>query len=252
MFHNLTDNLNQGVKHRNNNLNFIKQYVAPCFKHIENSNLGVEMVPIVFMMKLRKQISHLRADFSKASDGNLAILKQCIEKHCQLTRYVKFAFYQLKHVPALFNFRLLNKLEFHFGPSFLFQSSLISIFLCILTFKMIRSSFLSKFNDFVYFFGFFLVMLLKIGLPCFFGQQMKTESEKILQALYDLPWYDFDLKIAKEVLIMMTRAKKDIQLRVRGAYDMDFMHLREVRIFLRFLKSLENLKISKFNEFLKF
>lgn len=89
-------------------------------------------------------------------------------------------------------------------------------------------------------------MLLKIGLPCFFGQQMKTESEKILQALYDLPWYDFDLKIAKEVLIMMTRAKEDIKLRVRGTYDMDFMHLREVRIFLKIFKKLrkfKNLKI---------
>lgn len=189
------------------------------------------MVPIVFMMKLRQQISHLCEDFSKASDGNVAILKQCIEKHCNLTRLVEFAFYQLKHVPALFNFRLLHKLEFHFGPSFLFQSSLISIFLCILTFKMIRSSFLSQFNDFIYFLGFFLVMLTKIALPCFFGQQMITESERLLQALYDLPWYEFDLKIAKNILIMMMRAGEDMKLRVRGAYDMDFMHLREVKTF---------------------
>lgn len=93
---------------------------------------------------------------------------------------------------------------------------------------MIRSSFLYQFNDFIYFFGFFLVMLIKIALPCFFGQQLITESEKIMFTVYELPWYESNLKHAKALLILMTRVCVDIKFRIRGIYDLDFMHLRGV------------------------
>lgn len=120
---------------------------------------------------------------------------------------------------------LAKKLENCFGPALLFQSSLISIFLCILVFKMIYSSILYQFNDFIYFFGFFCVTLLKIALPCFFAQQMMTESEKLIYSVYELPWYESDRKFTKNILILLTGVQRIVKLRVQGFYDMDFVHL---------------------------
>ena len=120
------------------------------------------------------------------------------------------------------------KLEDFFGPTFLIQSSMISVFLCILTFKMVSASIVYDFNEFIYYFGFFLVMILKVALPCFFGQQVINESEKILNKVYDLPWYKSDLKFRRNILIMMGRCQNEIGFTVEGFYTFDFVHLSEV------------------------
>lgn len=125
----------------------------------------------------------------------------------------------------------MKKVENCFGPALLFQSSLISIFLCILMFKMIHSSILYEFNDFMYFFGFLCVMLLKIALPCFFAQQMSNESEKLMYAAYNLPWYESNLKFAKNILILMNGVQRIVKLRIQEFYDMDFVHLGGVSYF---------------------
>lgn len=69
------------------------------------------------------------------------------------------------------------------------------------------------------------MMLLKIALPCFFAQQMMTESEKLMHGAYNLPWYENDRTLAKNILILMPGVQRILKLRVRGFYDMDFVHL---------------------------
>jgi hypothetical protein len=75
-------------------------------------------------------------------------------------------------------------------------------------------------------------MLLKIALPCFFAQQMMTESERLVYEAYDLPWYKNDRMFAKNILILMTGVQRTVKLRVQGFYDMDFVHLGGVSFIL--------------------
>lgn len=186
------------------------------------------MLPIICLMKLKLQISQLCKELKNASNGDLDILKVCVEKHCNLVRYNIEIKKSANFSNYFFLSSLVRKVENCFGPALLFQSSLISIFLCILMFKMIHSSVIYQFNDFIYFFGFFCVMLLKIALPCFFAQQMMTESEKLVYAAYNLPWFESDRKFAKNILILMAGVQRIVKLRIHGFYDMDFIHLGSV------------------------
>ncbi|KAL7024631.1 hypothetical protein ACKWTF_013136 [Chironomus riparius] len=136
------------------------------------------------------------------------------------------------------------KLEHIFGPSFLIQSSMISAFLCILTFKMVSASIVYDFNEFIYYFGFFLVMILKVALPCYFGQQVINESERIFHKVYDLPWYENNLKFRRNIMIMMERCQNEIAFTIEGFYTFDFVHLSEIiqlaYSFYSMLRSFEN------------
>ena len=125
---------------------------------------------------------------------------------------------------------VMCKLEHIFGPLFLIQSSMISAILCILTFKMVSASIVYDFNEFIYYFGFFLVMILKVALPCYFGQRVINESEKIFSKVYDLPWYENNLKFRRSIMIMMERCQNEIAFTIEGFYTFDFVHLSEVCI----------------------
>lgn len=57
---------------------------------------------------------------------------------------------------------------------------------------------------------------------------MITESEKIMFAIYELPWYDMSMRERKVILILLTRCSENIKMRIRGVFDLDFMHLRGV------------------------
>jgi hypothetical protein len=102
---------------------------------------------------------------------------------------------------------------------------MISIFLCILTFQMISASALHNCNDFIYFLGFFFVMLMKIALPCHFGQQVIDESERIRHAVYDLPWYAMDMKLRRSVMVMMEKCQNELELEIQGFFVFNFVHL---------------------------
>ncbi|KAG5671107.1 hypothetical protein PVAND_001321 [Polypedilum vanderplanki] len=168
---------------------------------------GVEMVPIIFLLKMKYQIAQLRKNINKIKNRNIEAIKNCVDFQIKIERIMK-------------------KLEFYYGPTFLIQSSMISIFLCILTFQMISATTHQNYNDFIYSFGFFIVMLMKIALPCFFSQQVIDESRKILYAVYALPWYDnVDMKFRRTVLIMMEKCQHDITMRIQGFFDFNLVHL---------------------------
>lgn len=71
-------------------------------------------------------------------------------------------------------------------------------------------------------------MLLKEALPCFFGQQVINESEKILEYVYDLPWYETSAEHRRNLIILMERCQNEITFTVQGFYTFDFIHLSEV------------------------
>lgn len=61
------------------------------------------MIPIIFMMKIKQHISYLREDISIVRNGNMRFLRECVEKHCQLTRFVfENTCAKFNQYPALF------------------------------------------------------------------------------------------------------------------------------------------------------
>jgi hypothetical protein len=95
---------------------------------------------------------------------------------------------------------------------------------------MVSASIVTNTNEFLYYFGFFVVMILKVALPCFFGQQVINESEKIFDTVYDLPWYESDMKFRRNIMVMMERCQNEIAFTVEGFYTFDFVHLSEVSL----------------------
>jgi 7tm Odorant receptor len=111
----------------------------------------------------------------------------------------------------------------------LVQSTLISFFLCVLVFKMIHSSIQENPSDFIYFLGFAAVMLSKISIPHYYGQQIISKSEEIVNALYEAAWYEKDGKQRKNLVLMMIRNQKTLKINVKGFYDLDLKNLGLVR-----------------------
>jgi hypothetical protein len=167
------------------------------------------MIPIVCKMKIASQIKNLRRQFSRVNDRNFNLLKKCVIEHRQIVRFVQ-------------------KLDVYFGASYLIETSLIGIFLCILTFKLIIASNHYDVNEFIYFFGFAFVMLIKIALPCHFGQQIIDESDELMFTIYDLPWYESNIKFRHCVMILMERTQKCIKVRIQGLYDFDYIYFSAV------------------------
>lgn len=155
-------------------------------------------------------------------------LKFLVEYQLEILEYVihfefpfeKFFFYRIHS--------LQRRVESCFGSTLLLQSSSISFFLCILVYGVINSSAKENPYIFIYFIGFTLLAFSKISIPHFLGQRVINQSGKLVNALYEKPWYDYNILQRKSLQTLMIYNQKCSKINVEGFYDLDFENLGKV------------------------
>lgn len=122
--------------------------------------------------------------------------------------------------------RLQRKIESCYGSVLLLQSSSISFFICILVYRLVRST--TDPDVFIYFTGFSFVALSKISIPHYFGQRVINANEDLVNVLYSLSWYQFNRLQRKSLLTLMICSQKHVKINVMGFYDLNLDSLGKV------------------------
>lgn len=64
--------------------------------------------------------------------------------------------------------------------------------------------------------GQIVCITLEIGLPCYYGERVRTSYEDLAQAIYKLKWYEQDIRFQRVFILFLKRAQKDTCLMAGG------------------------------------
>lgn len=64
--------------------------------------------------------------------------------------------------------------------------------------------------------AFFVLIVGSLLVYCFYGEKVANESDSIGVYLYDLPWYDMDLKCKTIIWQMLMRTQKTVYFTASG------------------------------------
>jgi hypothetical protein len=105
---------------------------------------------------------------------------------------------------------------------------MMSFFLCIMLYQTVQSSIDQNLVDGIYFGGFAIVMFSKTALTHLYGQEIKTKSEEVLNALYEVSWTEHDQQKKKDLIMLMIYNQKIMKINVMGFYDLDLKNFAKV------------------------
>lgn len=197
----------------------------------------IEILPLIFVWILTPQISV--GIFFIASNTLLStiVVVVCIEfdilrKHLQKWKKTeKFNDLIVRHNELL---QIVEKMEEILSPIFFFNFILSSIVICFNAFHL-SISFSQSFS--ISFVNVFILMgaTMIIGLQCFFGQLIKDASENVSNEIYAMAWEDIkDIKVKKQLLIMLMRAQKPATLTIWKFADVSLERFTSVRRIILF------------------
>ncbi|XP_018397688.1 PREDICTED: uncharacterized protein LOC108775736 [Cyphomyrmex costatus] len=75
---------------------------------------------------------------------------------------------------------------------------------------------------------FVVVLLIQLFLYCFAGQTLEFQSQGLASAIYDLPWYNFDLNVMKNLPLMILRSTNPHQLTAGKFLAINFISFKEI------------------------
>uniref|UniRef100_A0A3F2ZD76 Odorant receptor n=1 Tax=Lutzomyia longipalpis TaxID=7200 RepID=A0A3F2ZD76_LUTLO len=105
--------------------------------------------------------------------------------------------------------------------------SLMQLCFSTLTFLVILFV-IQLFPDNLLLYSMLITLLTQLGLLCFFGEIVRSESEEIFINLYQTNWYDLSLKEQRIILLMMANSCKVIGLKAGGLYEIGLMSLVQI------------------------
>jgi 7tm Odorant receptor len=80
--------------------------------------------------------------------------------------------------------------------------------------------------------AFGVLMTMLNWLPCFIGDKIETNSQKLIQKLYQSNWLAFDTKKRKDLILMQTILQvKPIKVKVAESAPVNFESLLKVMHF---------------------
>jgi len=75
---------------------------------------------------------------------------------------------------------------------------------------------------------FIVVLLTQLFLYCFAGQMLEFQSQGLASAIYDSPWYSFNVNVMKSLPLMILRSANPHQLTAGKFLAMNFMSFKEI------------------------
>ncbi|XP_028050933.2 odorant receptor 22c [Monomorium pharaonis] len=73
-----------------------------------------------------------------------------------------------------------------------------------------------------------IVLLVQLFLYCFAGQTLEFQSGELASAIYDTPWYTFDVSVMKSLPLMILRAANPHCLTAGKFLAINFMSFKEI------------------------
>jgi 7tm Odorant receptor len=140
---------------------------------------------------------------------------------------------KVKRLPVLIDrynsiFGTVKDVEGIFSPYFLVSLVLNSLCICVNLFQVASLADLLK-NGLNLLMC--ILMLLLIGMICFYGQMLLDASEKIHMEVFDCGWEGFeDVRLKKMIQFMLMRSQKPQKLTFMGFSDINVEQFRGVRI----------------------
>ncbi|EFN89550.1 Odorant receptor 47a [Harpegnathos saltator] len=73
-----------------------------------------------------------------------------------------------------------------------------------------------------------VILLVQLFIYCFAGQILEFQSEGLAYAIYESPWYCFDVGVMKSLPLMILRATNPHQLTAGKFLVINFMSFKEI------------------------
>ncbi|KAL6446792.1 hypothetical protein ACFW04_001312 [Cataglyphis niger] len=73
-----------------------------------------------------------------------------------------------------------------------------------------------------------LTMLVQLYLYCYAGDQLESISGRLAYSAYDSPWYDFDVKLMKNLPMVMFRGMIPHQITAGKFLPMNLFSFKEI------------------------
>ncbi|XP_061706723.1 odorant receptor 4-like [Cydia pomonella] len=105
--------------------------------------------------------------------------------------------------------RCCNLIETVYSKSALFNFMSSTLLLCLAGFNIMAHVDWAMFSNFL---SFLFICLLQIYLICDYGDKVSRASMDLSSAIYNSQWYTVDVKTAKDLLVILTRAQKSCKL----------------------------------------
>jgi len=75
---------------------------------------------------------------------------------------------------------------------------------------------------------FIIALLMQLFLYCLAGQTLEVQSKELAYAIYESPWYTFDVKIMKNLPLIILRAANPQQLTAGKFVAINFTTFKEI------------------------
>ncbi|KAL0129872.1 hypothetical protein PUN28_001855 [Cardiocondyla obscurior] len=136
-------------------------------------------------------------------------LQMLIDRHCRLIR-------------------LADSFEYAFNMAIFAQVSMSVLLLCVEGMQLIISLKLNDNIAAVKHVVLILTMLVQLYLYCYAGDQLEYVTGKIAYSVYESPWYDFDVKVMKDLPMVMLRGKLKHQTTAGKFLPMNLFSFKEI------------------------
>ncbi|XP_072760015.1 odorant receptor 10a-like [Anoplolepis gracilipes] len=73
-----------------------------------------------------------------------------------------------------------------------------------------------------------VVLLIQLFTYCFAGQTLEFQSESLAYAIYEIPWYNFDVSVMKDLPLMIFRATNPHRLTAGKFLAINFVSFKEI------------------------
>lgn len=81
--------------------------------------------------------------------------------------------------------------------------------------------------------GYFLCITVESFIPCYFGERVVTVSNDLAKAIYNVKWYEQDIRFRKYFVLLLQRAQKEERLMAGNQIPISLRSFYEV-IFYNF------------------
>nr|QZH55114.1 odorant receptor 18 [Achelura yunnanensis] len=121
--------------------------------------------------------------------------------------------------------RCVELVEVIYTKSTLLNMITSSLLICLTGFDVMVIKDLALLLPFL---GFLSAGLMQIYFLCYYGDLIMRSSELISEALYNSQWYSGNIRIKKELILMMMRSQKPCRLTAFGFADVDLETYKKI------------------------
>nr|WCC57358.1 odorant receptor 23 [Papilio dardanus] len=194
-------------------------YITIMVHWVSLSTATMDCILFGFYMQARLQLQMLRynlmhiADFEdevNEVDDNKIVVRR-LYKDMENMRFKDLFYTRLvrcikRHQLILW---LVDEVESVFRASMILQFLIMAWVICMTLYKLVSLDLLSP--QFITMIAYMICVLVQLFLICYFGTQLKYESEYVNQSIYESDWPAVSPRLRRPLLILMERCYQPIQ-----------------------------------------